>query len=65
LVLGGIAMTYFALAFLVEERRRQIDADYQSALRADSLRVQLGHALVAVGARLLDNRVTFDEPEYD
>jgi len=54
LVLGGIAMTYFALAFLVEERRRQIDADYQSALRADSLRVQLGHALRSMNLSMID-----------
>jgi len=54
LVLGGIAMTYFALTFLVEERRRQIDADYQSALRADSFRVQLGHALRSMNLSMID-----------
>lgn len=47
-------MTYFALTFLVEERRRQIDADYQSALRADSFRVQLGHALRSMNLSMID-----------
>jgi len=59
LVLGGIAMTYFALTFLVEERRRQIDADYQSALRADSLRVQLGHALRSMNLSMIDTASFF------
>lgn len=55
-------MTYFALLFFVDERQRQIEADYLRAIREDSLRVQLGRAFVSIGATLLQRPVTFDEP---
>jgi len=62
LVLGGIAMTYYARIFFVEARQRQIEADYLRAIREESLRVKLGRAFVAIGATVRQRPVTFDEP---
>lgn len=64
-MLGGIAMTYYVLAFLVAERRRDIDAEYRRAMRADPIRVVFGRAFIALGERLLHVTVVFDDPLVD
>jgi len=58
---GGIAMTYYALTFLVAERQRQIDAEYRAASAAIPLGVQLGRVLVALGTSLLARQIHLDE----